>query len=89
MSPSERARSEHFEKFCRGPCAKGPWISPGASAPHNPLLRLQRFEVRTKYPLDLGDRVRVEESFMTKRDNRFRFRAMEVATRVGDHAIGP
>jgi len=26
---------------------------------------------------------------MTKRDNRFRFRAIEMATRIGDYAIGP
>jgi hypothetical protein len=28
-----------------------------------------------KYPLDLGDRVAVEESFMTKGDDRFGFGA--------------
>ena len=51
-------------------------------------VSLQGFEMRAKYPLDLGDRVRVEKSFMTKRDDRFRFGAGEMAARIGDHAVG-
>ena len=41
-----------------------------------------------KDPLDLGGRVRVEESFMPKRDDRFRFSGVEVAARIGLHAVG-
>lgn len=40
-----------------------------------------------KYPLDLGDRVAVEESFMTKGDDRFGFGAIEVAARIGDYTV--
>ena len=41
-----------------------------------------------KDSLDLGDGVRVEERFMPKRDDRFRFGAVEVAARIDDHAVG-
>lgn len=44
--------------------------------------------MHAKYPLDLGDCVRVEKGFMTKRDDRFRFGAVEMAARIGDHAVG-
>jgi len=47
----------------------------------------QRPEVKVKYPLDLGDGVRVEERFMTKRDDRFGLGAVEVAACIGDHAV--
>src|SRR5262245_42923373 len=50
-------------------------------------IRLQRLEVKVKYPLDLGDRVGVEEGFVTEADDRFGFRAIKMAARVGDDAV--
>ena len=65
----------------------------GASAPPRECSTVgtrslqQGLEVRAKYPLDLGDCVRVEESFMTEWDDRFGLGAVEMAARKGDHAV--